>query len=111
MNALIDGYDAAFFDLDGVVYLGPHAVTGATAALAELRKLGTPVMYVTNNAARPAQVVIDQLNGFGLVADDDNVLTSAQVAAHYIAQELPAGSRVLVSGSDLSLIHIWDAQG
>lgn len=110
MNALIDGYDAAFFDLDGVVYLGPHAVTGATAALAELRKLGTPVMYVTNNAARPAQVVIDQLNGFGLVADDDNVLTSAQVAAHYIAQELPAGSRVLVSGSD-SLADLIAAAG
>lgn len=110
MSALIDGYDAAFFDLDGVIYLGPHAVRGATAALAELRKLGTQVMYVTNNAARPAQVVIDQLNGFGLVADDDNVLTSAQVAARYIAQELPPGSKVLVSGSD-SLADLIAAAG
>ena len=34
MSALIDGYDAAFFDLDGVIYLGPLAVAGATGVLA-----------------------------------------------------------------------------
>ena len=44
------------------------------------------------------------------MADGDNVLTSAQVAAHYIAQELPPGSRVLVSGSD-SLADLIAAVG
>lgn len=99
MDALIDGYDAAFFDLDGVIYLGPLAVEGATGAVAELQRAGKSVMFVTNNAARAAQVVIDQLNGLGFHADDHNVLTSAQVAVAQIARELPAGARVLVSGS------------
>ncbi len=100
MTALIDSYDAAFFDLDGVIYLGPLAVEGATGALAALQARGTTVMFVTNNAARAAQVVIDQLNGLGFHADDHNVLTSAQVAVAHLARDLPAGAKVLVSGSD-----------
>lgn len=99
MTRLIDGYDAAFFDLDGVIYLGPQAVEGATGALAELRTLGKKVMFVTNNAARAAQVVIDQLNDLGFEADARSVLTSAQVAVGQISRELPAGSKVLVNGS------------
>jgi glycerol-1-phosphatase len=99
VSALVDGYDAAFFDLDGVIYLGPHPVPGAPEALAELGRLGKQVMYVTNNAARPAQVVIDQLRGIGFAADPDNVLTSAQVAAVMLPRELPAGAKVLVCGS------------
>ena len=99
MSRLIDAYDAAFFDLDGVIYLGPLAVVGATGALVGLHELGKLVMFVTNNAARSAQVVIDQLNSLGFQADDHNVLTSAQVAVAHIAGELPQGAKVLVSGS------------
>lgn len=99
MTVLVEGYDAALFDLDGVIYLGPQAVTGAAGVLHALRERGTAVMYVTNNAAREAQVVIDQLTGLGFEADADNVLTSAQVAAAGLARDLPAGAKVLVAGS------------
>ena len=34
LPAVIDGYDAALFDLDGVVYLGPVAVPGAAEGIA-----------------------------------------------------------------------------
>ncbi len=99
MSALIDRYDTALFDLDGVVYLGPHPVPGAVAALAALRERGTSVMFVTNNAARPAQVVIDHLLSLGIHADVDSVLTSAQVAVSALKSAWPAGSRALVAGS------------
>jgi len=96
---LIDGYDAALFDLDGVLYLGPQPVPGAVAALQELDRSKVPVLYVTNNAAREAHVVIDQLRSLGYAADEHNVLTSAQVAAAALAEELPAGAKVLCAGS------------
>ncbi len=99
-TALIDDYDAALFDLDGVVYLGPHAVVGARDAMEALRQLGKRVLYVTNNAARPAHVVVDQLNRLGISTDLDSVLTSAQVAASALVEELPQGAKVLVSGSE-----------
>jgi glycerol-1-phosphatase len=99
VSALIDVYDTALFDLDGVIYLGPDAVPGAVEAMAELHRRAKTVMYVTNNAARPVQVVIDQLNRLGIFADSGTVLTSAQVAATALAVELPPGAKVLVSGS------------
>jgi HAD superfamily hydrolase (TIGR01450 family) len=99
VSVLIDDYDAAFFDLDGVIYLGPEPVPGAVQALAEIGRRGTRVMYVTNNAARPARVVIDQLRQLGFAAESANVLTSAQVAAAMLPRELPAGAKVLVCGS------------
>ncbi|PFG16503.1 HAD superfamily hydrolase (TIGR01450 family) [Propionicimonas paludicola] len=96
---LIDGYDAALFDLDGVLYLGPMAVPGAVAALQELDREQVRVLYVTNNAAREARVVIDQLRSLGYSADEHNVLTSAQVAAAALVEELPPGAKVLCAGS------------
>jgi len=110
VSRLIDAYDAAFFDLDGVIYLGPLAVAGGTGALSGLRELGKKVMFVTNNAARSAQVVIDQLNSLGFEADDHTVLTSAQVAVTHIAGELPQGAKVLVSGS-ASLAELVEQAG
>lgn len=100
MSILIDSYDAAFFDLDGVIYLGPRAVTGAVGALRELRRRGIRVVYVTNNAAREAEVVIEQLTGLGFEADGGNVLTSAQVAVAGLIDQLPAGAKVLSAGSE-----------
>jgi glycerol-1-phosphatase len=99
VTALIDAYDTALFDLDGVIYLGPNAVPGAVAALAELRRRDKAVMYVTNNAARPVQVVIDQLNRLGFSADINSVLTSAQVATASLKEKLSPGSKILVCGS------------
>lgn len=98
-DRLIDGYDAALFDLDGVIYLGPAAVPGASEAMAELEAAGKAVMYVTNNAARSADTVVRQLQGLGLRAGPDNVLTSAQVAATGLAEVLPPGAKVLIAGS------------
>lgn len=99
-EALVDAYDAALFDLDGVIYLGPVAVEGAVGAMASLVARGTRVMYVTNNAARSAQAVVDHLLQLGFTADESIVLTSAQAAATAIAKALPAGAPILVAGSD-----------
>jgi HAD superfamily hydrolase (TIGR01450 family) len=98
-TALVDAYDAALFDLDGVIYLGPVAVEGAVATIAALARRGTRVMYVTNNAARSADTVVDHLARLGFEAGVQDVLTSAQVAAVGIAEALPPGAKVLVAGS------------
>jgi glycerol-1-phosphatase len=99
LSALIDAYDTALFDLDGVVYLGAAPAPNVPGALNELTRLGKKVMYVTNNAARSVPAVVDQLVGFGLQVGPANVLTSAQVAVSALANELNKGAKILVCGS------------
>ncbi|WP_022909927.1 HAD-IIA family hydrolase [Aestuariimicrobium kwangyangense] len=98
-SPLIDDYDAALFDLDGVVYLGPQPVEGASEGIAALRERGVHVGFVTNNAARTPQHVVDHLVQLGIPADVADVVTSAQAVARLMADELPEGSLVLVTGT------------
>lgn len=96
---LVDAYEAALFDLDGVVYLGPEAVPGAPEGISALKDHGTRVAFVTNNAARPPQVVVEQLVGIGVPAVTSDVITAGQAGARMVAHQLPPGSRVLVVGT------------
>jgi glycerol 3-phosphatase-2 len=95
---LAQRYDVAMLDLDGVVYVGTAAVPAAPGALAEARRGGMRLAFVTNNAARPAAAVAELLTSLGVPAQPAEVITSAQTAAHYLARRLPAGAKVLVVG-------------
>jgi HAD superfamily hydrolase (TIGR01450 family) len=96
---LSNRYDVALLDLDGVVYIGTSAVTGAAAALAAARERGMRLAFVTNNAARPPSSVAAHLNELGIQAQPDEVITSAQAAARYLAELLPPNAPVLVVGT------------
>ena len=97
---LIDSFDAALFDLDGVVYLGPVAVPGAAEGIGQLRERGTKVGFVTNNAARSPAVVARHLVELGIEAGPEDVVTSAQAAAHLLRSRFGAQARVLVVGGE-----------
>jgi len=98
-SPLCERYDVALLDLDGVVYVGPDAVPGVPRALEAARGHGMRLAFVTNNAARPPEVVAAHLRKLGVSTDPAEVITSAQAAAHYLAERLPPGSRVLVVGT------------
>jgi len=97
---LAEVYDLAMLDLDGVVYVGAHAIAGVPERLARLRKLGVPVAFVTNNASRPPATVAEHLRELGIDAADGDVVTSAQAAAHLLVLEHGAGARIFVLGGD-----------
>lgn len=97
--AFIDAFDAVLSDLDGVVYAGPHAIPGAPEALRGLAPRGIRLGYVTNNASRSPAEVAAHLRELGAPAEDDDVVSSAQAGAELLARKVPAGSRVLVTGS------------
>jgi glycerol-1-phosphatase len=97
-EALAHAYDVALLDLDGVVYLGGTAIPGAPEALRKAQADGMRLAYVTNNAFRTPAAVAALLRGMGAPAEDGDVVTSAQAAARLLAEQLPAGSPVLVIG-------------
>ncbi len=96
-RALRDTHDAAFLDLDGVVYVGEEAVPGAVDAL---NSLSIPIAFLTNNATRTASDVAEHLRSFGLSLTDDAVVTAGQVVSSQIVADLGAGVRVLLAGAD-----------
>lgn len=98
--ALVDSYDAALFDLDGVVYLGPEPVPGAADGLARLRRREVTIGFVTNNAARPPEEVARHLVDLGIAAQTDDIVTAAQAGATLLGEHVPAGAPVLVVGTD-----------
>lgn len=95
---LCEGHDLIALDLDGVVYIGTQAVAGAVDSLARLRALGRSCAFITNNASRPPREVAAKLIDLGIHAEDHDVVNSAQAAAHLLADQLPAGSKVFVIG-------------
>lgn len=96
--ALSEHYDAALLDLDGVVYLGGTPIPGAADALAVAVSHGMKLAFVTNNASRTPNAIAAQLTGMGVPATATDIVTSAQAAAHVLADRLPAGAPVLVVG-------------
>ncbi|WP_377643011.1 HAD-IIA family hydrolase [Oryzobacter terrae] len=94
-HPLIARYEGVVCDLDGVVYRGPAAVEGAVEALSTV---GVPVLYATNNASRPPEVVAEHLRELGLACTSGMVATSSEAGAWLLADRVDPGSEVLVVG-------------
>lgn len=97
MTSLARQHDCLLLDLDGTVFRGHEPTVGAIESLAAVE---SRVLYVTNNASRAPAQVAEHLRELGFAAGADDVVTSAQSAAHLLAAHLPQESKVLVVGTD-----------
>jgi len=98
-RALSAEYDLAMLDLDGVVYIGGHAVPRAPESIAAARQEQMKVAFVTNNAARPPAVVAEHLRDLGIEASPDDVVNSAQAAAAVLRERFGTGARIAALGA------------
>lgn len=80
---------AVLIDLDGVVYQGERAVTGAAEAVAWFQRQGVPHLFLTNTTSRPRQALVDKLAGLGVATDADHVLTPPVAARSWLAEHAP----------------------
>jgi len=102
--------DVLLADLDGVVYAAAEPIPHAVAAINALGADGVQVGYITNNASRTDAQVADQLRGFGLRVEPNDIVTSPQAAVDLLAGLVPQGSLILVVGGE-GLIHELEAAG
>lgn len=100
MTSLADQHDLLLLDLDGTVYRGGLVIEHVPTALAQARQRGAATMFITNNASTAPGAVAAKLAGMGIPAAPDDVLTSAQAGAATTADLVPAGSAVLIVGSE-----------
>lgn len=101
MARLADRYDAFLLDLDGVVYRGDHPVPTAPPTARALREAGKRIVFLTNNSARTPEQVVEKLQGLGIEAQPEEVVTSAHATAEWIARQAPDTERTaFVIGQD-----------
>ena len=98
-TTLAHAYDLLMFDLDGVVYVDGHAVDHAAESIAEARRSGAHIAFVTNNASRTPGQVADHLVELGVEATPADVVTSSQAAARLLVERLGKGACVSVLGA------------
>ncbi len=91
--SIAEHYDAFLLDLDGVVYVGREAVPGAARAVAELRRLGKQVLFVTNDARSTRRQYAAKLAGMGIPATVADVLSAGSAMAAYMTQRHPVAGR------------------
>ncbi|GIP41279.1 haloacid dehalogenase [Paenibacillus sp. J31TS4] len=85
-------------DLDGTMYAGNSPIEGADAFVGRLRSDGLPFLFATNNSSRrPEEVAAHLAHAARTEARVEEVLTSAQAAARYVAERHP-GARVYAIG-------------
>ncbi|WP_341277874.1 TIGR01457 family HAD-type hydrolase [Paenibacillus sp. FSL H8-0537] len=84
-------------DLDGTLYHGTRRIVGADALLRKLKELNLPYRFVTNNSSATPEEVAERLNRMDIPAEAQDVCTSAQAAAEYVASVKP-GASVFVIG-------------
>lgn len=97
MTTLAQQHDCLLMDLDGTVFRGDEPTPGAVDTLAAV---DGRVLYVTNNASRGPDEVAEHLRAMGFRAGPNDVVTSAQSAAHLLAAQLPSGAAVLIVGTE-----------
>jgi HAD superfamily hydrolase (TIGR01450 family) len=106
LTTLAQDHDCLLLDLDGTVFRGQKATTGAVETLATVE---ARTLYVTNNASRAPDEVAQHLIELGFTAAAADVVTSGQSAARLLAAQLPSGSNVLVIGTDSLAAEVRDA--
>jgi len=82
-----------------VLYRGLEPVEHAASSVAAARLAGMRIAFVTNNASRHPEAVAAHLAELGIPAEPEQVVTSAQASARMLAEQVPAGSAVLVLGT------------
>jgi len=82
----VDGF---IFDLDGTIYLGDGLLPGAAECVAELRRRGKRLIFVTNKPLAPCWEYAAKLTRLGIPTREDEVLTSAIVLARHLARTAP----------------------
>lgn len=98
-RVLLDRYDRFVFDLDGTIWRGTTLLPHAADVLAEVRRRGVPVAFLTNNGSRSGREVSETLRGAGIEAAPEHVVTSGRASRRLLEDRGLGGRTCFVVGS------------
>lgn len=82
--------DAVLLDLDGVLYVGNEAITGAHEALHGMQQTGLNLAGVTNTTTHSRSAILDKLQALGFMFSLDQLYTPAALAVQRIGSKSAA---------------------
>jgi HAD superfamily hydrolase (TIGR01458 family) len=77
---------AILFDLDGVLYQGNQAITGAAETIDWFKTHSIPHLFLTNTSSKPRSALVEKLAAFGIPTSTDQFLTPPLVTAQWLKQ-------------------------
>ncbi len=78
---------AAFFDLDGTIYLDDVLTEGAAEVIEALRAVGTDVYFLSNNSSAWKTDYTEKLDRLGVPAEPDDVVLSTDSVIDYLERQ------------------------
>lgn len=97
MHTFLDAFDTILFDLDGVIYVGEHALPGAPESLARLRRAGKHIRFLTNDPLPTREDVMRRLAGHDIDAALNEIVTSGWATANWLREQKVGSARVIGS--------------
>lgn len=92
--------EALCIDIDGVLYRGNTALPGAQPFISWLTGRGLPFLLLTNNSTLDSPAYERKLAAMGIQVPAEQILTSGEATADYLARNYPPGARVFIVGEN-----------
>lgn len=96
----VSQFVAFIFDLDGVIWRGSSPIEGAVEAIARLRGAGKRCVFCTNNSSSTPAEYVEKLGGMGILAEEDDILTSGVATSLYLESQLTGQFSAYVVGEE-----------
>lgn len=99
--AIVDLFDHFLFDLDGCLYLRDQVIPAAPPTLAELRRRGKRILFMTNDPRSSRDYYAEKLCRMGIEALSEEILSCGWATARYLQEHHDLGGKtVFVVGSE-----------
>jgi HAD superfamily hydrolase (TIGR01458 family) len=92
---------AILIDIDGVLTVSWEPISGAVAAVEQLRAAGIPLALVTNTTSRSRASIAALLAAAGFPVTTGDILTAPAIAAAYLREHYPGARCLLLNSGDI----------
>ena len=88
-------------DMDGTIYHEDEIIPGALEFFALLRSQGKRYAFMTNNSSKGRKSYVEKLTRLGIVATEEQIVSSVNATIHYLNRVKPSAKIYLVGTESL----------
>ncbi|WP_455211841.1 TIGR01458 family HAD-type hydrolase [Kaarinaea lacus] len=96
---------ALLFDLDGVLYQGEQAISGAAQTVHWVQQHAIPHLFLTNTTSRPRSALVKKLAAMGINIEESQLLTPAVAACRWIKDNVNGDTALFIPQATQGEFH------